>query len=59
RETAEGGLATTLTGAAIGQRLKEEANQRRAARAAERERIAAERKETPTSAAETPAPRRR
>jgi L-serine dehydratase len=44
RETAEGGLATTLTGAAIGQRLKEEANQRRAARAAERERIAQERK---------------
>ncbi len=44
KETAEGGLATTLTGAAIGQRLKEEANQRRAARAAERERIAEERK---------------
>ena len=44
RETAEGGLATTLTGAAIGARLKEEANQRRAARAAERERLAEERK---------------
>jgi len=49
RETAEGGLATTLTGAAIGQRLKEEANQRRAARAAERERIAQERKKGVTS----------
>ncbi len=45
RETAEGGLATTDTGRAIAMRLKEEANQRRAERAAERERAAAERKE--------------
>lgn len=44
RETAEGGLATTDTGTAIALRLKEEANQRRAERAAERERMAAERK---------------
>ena len=44
KETAEGGLATTLTGCEIGQRLKDEANQRRAARAAERERLAQERK---------------
>lgn len=44
RETAEGGLATTETGTAIALRLKEEANQRRAERAAERERMAAERK---------------
>lgn len=44
RETAEGGLATTPTGANIAQRLKEEANQRRAEKAAERERIAQERK---------------
>ena len=44
RETAEGGLATTATGCAIGQRLKDEANQRRADRAAERERLALERK---------------
>src|SRR3989441_1480450 len=44
KETAEGGLATTATGCAIGQRLKDEANQRRAARAAERERLAQERK---------------
>jgi L-serine dehydratase len=44
RETAEGGLATTATGCAIGSRLKDEANQRRAERAAERERIAQERK---------------
>ncbi|HUP48404.1 MAG TPA: L-serine ammonia-lyase, iron-sulfur-dependent, subunit alpha [Thermoanaerobaculia bacterium] len=40
RETAEGGLATTLTGASIAQRIKDEANQRRAERAAERERLA-------------------
>src|SRR6476646_7949458 len=46
RETAEGGLATTPTGCAIGQRLKDEANQRRAERAAERERVAMERKES-------------
>jgi L-serine dehydratase len=45
RETAEGGLATTTTGAQIGQRLKDEANQRRAERAAERERAAQARKE--------------
>lgn len=44
RETAEGGLATTVTGCAIGQRLKDEANQRRAERAAEREKVAQERK---------------
>ena len=44
RETAEGGLATTDTGRAIALRLKEEANQRRAERAAERERAAAARK---------------
>ncbi|HEU5162680.1 MAG TPA: L-serine ammonia-lyase, iron-sulfur-dependent, subunit alpha, partial [Thermoanaerobaculia bacterium] len=46
RETAEGGLAVTPTGAAIAQRLKDEANERRAAKAAERERLARERKET-------------
>lgn len=44
RETAEGGLATTETGTAIALRLKEEANRRRAEKAAERERLAAERK---------------
>src|SRR5258708_938172 len=44
KETAEGGLATTITGCEIGQRLKDEANQRRAERAAERERLAEERK---------------
>ena len=44
RETAEGGLATTPTGANIAQRLKDEANQRRAEKAAERERAAQERK---------------
>jgi L-serine dehydratase len=44
RETAEGGLATTQTGTAIALRLKDEANQRRAERAAERERMAEERK---------------
>src|SRR5688500_5017556 len=44
RETAEGGLATTQTGTAIALRLKDEANRRRAERAAERERIAEERK---------------
>jgi L-serine dehydratase len=44
KETAEGGLATTATGCAIGDRLKDEANQRRAERAAERERLAQERK---------------
>lgn len=46
RETAEGGLATTLTGCTIGDRLKTEANERRAERAAERERAAQERKES-------------
>ena len=46
RETAEGGLATTDTGRAIAQRLKDEANARRAERAAERERMAEERKAT-------------
>lgn len=44
RETAEGGLATTATGTAIAQRIKDEANQRRAERAAERERLAEARK---------------
>ena len=44
KETAEGGLATTATGCAIGDRLKDEANQRRAERAEERERLAHERK---------------
>ncbi|HEY0140944.1 MAG TPA: L-serine ammonia-lyase, iron-sulfur-dependent, subunit alpha [Thermoanaerobaculia bacterium] len=44
KETAEGGLATTETGTAIALRLKEEANRRRAERAAERERLAEERK---------------
>ncbi|HEX8153841.1 MAG TPA: L-serine ammonia-lyase, iron-sulfur-dependent, subunit alpha [Thermoanaerobaculia bacterium] len=44
KETAEGGLATTETGTAIAMRLKEEANKRRAERAAERERVAQERK---------------
>jgi L-serine dehydratase len=44
KETAEGGLATTQTGSVIAQRLKDEANQRRADRAAERERVAQERK---------------
>jgi L-serine dehydratase len=48
KETAEGGLATTPTGCAIGQRLKDEANERRAERAAERERAAMERKERVT-----------
>ena len=46
RETAEGGLATTETGTAIALRLKEEANRRRAERAAERERVAEERKKS-------------
>ena len=46
RETAEGGLATTVTGSAISQRLKDDANQRRAEKAAERERAAQERKES-------------
>jgi L-serine dehydratase len=49
KETAEGGLATTPTGCAIGQRLKDEANDRRAERAAERERAALERKERVSS----------
>jgi L-serine dehydratase len=44
RETAEGGLATTATGSVIAQRLKDEANARRAERAEERERVAQERK---------------
>ncbi len=44
KETAEGGLATTATGCAIGSRLKDEANQRRTERTAERERLAQERK---------------
>lgn len=44
KETAEGGLAVTPTGCSITARLRDEANQRRAERAAERERLAAERK---------------
>ena len=44
KETAEGGLATTATGCSITARLKNEANERREARAAERERLADERK---------------
>lgn len=44
RETAEGGLATTETGTAIAKRLKDDANRRRAEKAAERERLASERK---------------
>jgi len=44
KETAEGGLAMTPTGCAIGSRIKSEANERRAAKAAERERAAQERK---------------
>jgi L-serine dehydratase len=46
KETAEGGLAMTPTGCSITQRLKDEANQRRQERAAERERLAQERKAT-------------
>jgi L-serine dehydratase len=49
KETAEGGLATTATGCAIGDRLKDEANQRRTERAEERERLAHERKAGLTS----------
>jgi L-serine dehydratase len=49
KETAEGGLATTATGCAIGDRLKDEANQRRTERAEERERLAHERKAGVTS----------
>lgn len=44
KETAEGGLATTATGCSITARLKNEANERRDARSAERERLAQERK---------------
>ena len=44
KETAEGGLATTATGSAIAQRIKDEANQRRAEKAAERERLATEKR---------------
>lgn len=44
KETAEGGLAVTPTGTRIAQRIKDEANQRRAEKAAERERAARERK---------------
>lgn len=44
KETAEGGLAVTPTGCAIGARLKGEADERRAGKAAERERLAQERK---------------
>jgi L-serine dehydratase len=44
RETAEGGLATTATGCAIGERLRDEANEKRRQKAEERERLAQERK---------------
>jgi L-serine dehydratase len=44
RETAEGGLATTMTGSAIAQRIKDEANARRAEKARQRELAAQERK---------------
>ena len=44
RETAEGGLATTATGCAIGERLKDEAEEKRRLKAEERERIAEQRK---------------
>lgn len=44
KETAEAGLAATPTGKKISTRLKAEANERRAERARERERLAAERK---------------
>jgi len=44
RETAEGGLATTATGCSIGERLKDEANEKRRLKVEERERIAQERK---------------
>jgi L-serine dehydratase len=44
RETAEGGLAVTATGCAIGERLKGEADEKREMAAAERERVARERK---------------
>jgi L-serine dehydratase len=44
KETAEGGLAMTPTGCSVADRLKDEANQRRAEKAAERERVARERK---------------
>jgi len=49
KETSEGGLATTPTGCAIGQRLKDEANDRRSQKAVERERLAQERKATVAS----------
>ncbi len=45
KETAEGGLAMTPTGCSITNRLKAEANQRREAKAEERERLAKERME--------------
>jgi L-serine dehydratase len=44
RETAEGGLATTATGCAIGARLKDEAEEKRRLKAEERERLAEQRK---------------
>lgn len=44
KETAEGGLAMTPAGCSVADRLKAEANQRRAEKAAERERVAKERK---------------
>jgi L-serine dehydratase len=44
RETAEGGLAVTATGCSIGERLKLEADAKRALKAEERERAAQERK---------------
>ena len=44
RETAEGGLATTATGCSIGERLKDEQNEKRRLRDEERERLAQARK---------------
>ncbi|MEO8217526.1 MAG: L-serine ammonia-lyase, iron-sulfur-dependent, subunit alpha [Acidobacteriota bacterium] len=44
RETAEGGLATTATGCSIGERLKQEQDEKRRLRDEERERLAIARK---------------
>ncbi len=44
RETAEGGLATTATGCSIGERLKDEAEEKKRLKAEERERLAEQRK---------------
>ncbi|HUF17079.1 MAG TPA: L-serine ammonia-lyase, iron-sulfur-dependent, subunit alpha [Thermoanaerobaculia bacterium] len=50
RETAEGGLATTATGCAIGERLKEEAEEKKRLKAEERERLAEQRRSEAGSA---------